>query len=217
MPALNDAAAIYLGDTPVDRVYMGDMLVWGVPVTPPDDGMPFTAGIGRLDLLSPGATIDWGDGSTPQAAGAGVLSHTYSGAGPWQGMVRMDPAATGEIYLAGPALLSIDAWPELLPERLALSHWSQPSTNLAYVPPTTPPGVRNLSGMFRQTTVFNADITAWRIDSPTDLSNMFFQATAFNQDLSGWVFPNVYGEPYQFSTGATAWVLPKPTWGGDLP
>lgn len=28
MPAINDADAIYLGDRPVDRVYLGDTLVW---------------------------------------------------------------------------------------------------------------------------------------------------------------------------------------------
>lgn len=183
------------------------------PEIPTVEGLTFTAGTGRLDVLMPGATVDWGDGSTPVQAAGSVLSHTYSG-GPWQGVISPDPEAEGETYIAGTALLSIDAWPELLPERIAFSHWSTPSTNLAAVPPTTPPGVRNVSGMFRQTASFNSDITGWRIENPTDLSNMFFQATAFNQDLSGWVFPNVYGEPYQFSTGATAWVLPKPTWGG---
>jgi hypothetical protein len=34
MPTLNDASAVYVGDTAADRVYLGDQLVWEPNVTP---------------------------------------------------------------------------------------------------------------------------------------------------------------------------------------
>jgi len=42
---------------------------------------------------------------------------------------------------------------------------------------------------------------------------MFYSNTDFNQDLSSWCVSNFPSEPSNFSTGATAWVLPKPIWG----
>jgi hypothetical protein len=44
---------------------------------------------------------------------------------------------------------------------------------------------------------------------------MFRDAIAFNQDLSGWCVNNVQNKPFQFDSGATAWVLPnsRPIWG----
>ena len=182
---------------------------------PEMEGMKFTAGAGRLDILAPGSIIDWGDGSPLEIEPVSTVTHTYIGAGPWNGSIDMVEASEAENYMTGPALISIDAWPNSvnLPVRLAFSHWSTPSINLVSVPETTPPGVRNVSGMFRDTRKFNADISNWNIDNPTDMSNMFFNAIMFNRDLSGWCVQNIQDEPYQFSAGATAWTLPKPNWG----
>jgi len=45
------------------------------------------------------------------------------------------------------------------------------------------------------------------------MTNMFKFATSFNQNLSGWNVGSVTTKPpSEFDNGATAWVLPKPTW-----
>lgn len=35
MPVLNDADDVYVGDTQVDRIYLGPDLVWEKPAPPP--------------------------------------------------------------------------------------------------------------------------------------------------------------------------------------
>jgi len=69
--------------------------------------------------------------------------------------------------------------------------------------------------MFRNSS-FNGDISEWDVSSVTYvayMAYMFSGASEFNQDLSGWCVQNISGEPNNFSTGATAWTLPKPVWG----
>lgn len=70
--------------------------------------------------------------------------------------------------------------------------------------------VTNMQEMFELTTVFNQDISSWNTSNVTNMQEMFRDATAFNQDLSGWDVANVVFYA-NFATGATAWVLPKPT------
>src|SRR5690606_34782662 len=36
---------------------------------------------------------------------------------------------------------------------------------------------------------------------------------AFNQDLSQWCVSNITSLPYEFDSGATNWLLPRPVWG----
>jgi len=78
--------------------------------------------------------------------------------------------------------------------------------------------------MFYGVTSFNQDISDWDVSSvlPTftyegntleGMENMFKNATSFNQDLSSWCVTNFTSEPNGFTTGATAWTLPKPVWG----
>lgn len=57
---------------------------------------------------------------------------------------------------------------------------------------------------------FNTDISGWNTGSVTNMEGMFYNAQAFNRDLSGWNVSSVTNH-INFSTGATAWVLPKPT------
>ena len=73
--------------------------------------------------------------------------------------------------------------------------------------------ITNMDSMFLNATSFNANISAWDVSNVTNMPYMFNNATSFNQDLSGWCVTNITSAPTSFSTGATAWVLPKPLWG----
>ncbi|MFA7252592.1 MAG: BspA family leucine-rich repeat surface protein [Candidatus Paceibacterota bacterium] len=77
-------------------------------------------------------------------------------------------------------------------------------------------GTTNLSGMFYEDETigflgirFAGDISGWDVSAVTDMSRMFHESD-FNQDLSGWNVSSVT-EHTDFDTGATAWVLPKPS------
>ena len=43
-----------------------------------------------------------------------------------------------------------------------------------------------MTRMFRQTNVFNCDLSEWDVSSVSDMAGMFPQANAFNCDLSIW-------------------------------
>lgn len=73
--------------------------------------------------------------------------------------------------------------------------------------------VTNMNQMFKNATAFNQDISGWSTSNVTNMSQMFWAANTFNQDLSSWCVSNFGSEPSDFSTGATAWTLPKPVWG----
>ncbi len=100
--------------------------------------------------------------------------------------------------------------------------------------------VINMSGLFANNYNFNSDISGWNVSHVTDMSQMFyicqifnrnisgwdvskltnmdemFRSTGtslFNQDLSSWCVTLLTSTPTNFSTGASAWSLPKPVWG----
>ena len=73
--------------------------------------------------------------------------------------------------------------------------------------------VTDMSGMFMGAfykSQFNGDISNWDVSNVTDMLLMFNGAISFNQDLSSWDVSNVTNCG-DFSTDATAWTLPKPT------
>lgn len=75
--------------------------------------------------------------------------------------------------------------------------------------------VSNVTNMFAMLAAgsFNQDIGSWDVSNVINMGFMFYSNTDFNQDLSSWCVSNFPSEPSNFSTGATAWVLPKPIWG----
>ena len=72
-----------------------------------------------------------------------------------------------------------------------------------------------IAGMFSNTTAFNQPLNNWDVSNVTIMISMFFNAEAFNQDLSRWCVTNIGSVPFDFDTGADAWVLPnsRPIWG----
>jgi len=45
------------------------------------------------------------------------------------------------------------------------------------------------------------------------MAYMFYGAITFNKDLSGWCVSLMSSEPSDFSTGASSWTEPQPSWG----
>jgi trimeric autotransporter adhesin len=73
--------------------------------------------------------------------------------------------------------------------------------------------VANMSQMFSNADAFNQNIANWNVSQVANMDQMFDAANLFNQDLSSWCVTLIPTVPFNFSTGATAWVLPKPVWG----
>lgn len=77
--------------------------------------------------------------------------------------------------------------------------------------------VTDFAGCFRECTLFNNNIIGWNVHSAANMDNMFYNSPSFNQNLSSWYVPLIGSTPTDFSTGASAWVLPKPQWGVSPP
>ena len=205
------------------------------------NAMQFEAGEGSLWIQMPaGTVVDWGDGSPPTTLTEAIHEHVYDGNGPYVASVTVVPQTTGTKIVTGAALLGVASWGDE-PLGDAFSFYSpvpRVAVNLSYVPDTAPPGVTDMSTMFRSASAFNGDISGWDTSAVTDMSYMFYAATAFNgdisgwdtgsatsmsfmfqgassfnQDLSGWCVEQISSQPALFAAGATSWTLPKPNWG----
>jgi surface protein len=71
--------------------------------------------------------------------------------------------------------------------------------------------VTNMNSMFKAASVFNQNIGTWNTASVTNMSSMFYSASAFNQNLSTWSVAAVGTNYSSYRSGATSWVLPKPS------
>jgi prepilin-type N-terminal cleavage/methylation domain-containing protein len=162
---------------------------------------------------APGSVIDWGDGNI-EALTASQQSHSYAVEGTYT--VKYDGPITTVSSLSIPTankgcLSRVNQWKD----GLTVTRAGFPNAvNLSYVaePPQT---VTNVATMFYSTsaTIFNQNISGWDVSKVTNMNQMFQGATSFNQDLSRWNVSSVTSKPpTDFSTGATSWTLPKPTW-----
>ena len=165
--------------------------------------------------------IDWGDGSAPEKVTAvGLKEHTYATAGTY--IVKItgsltgfgDPTGSTYTYTGfGAKLTEVTSWGEV--GLIDLSWAFQEASNLIAVPPTLPPGVTSIKGMFNKATLFNGDISGWDVSKCTDMSLVFQYASAFNQDISSWDVSNVtnmycmFTFAYKFNQDISSWDVSK--------
>jgi len=161
-------------------------------------------------------TVSWGDGTqdTITTWNAAATTHTYPTAGTYT--VRITGTITGwrfnntgdrqKIlnisswgplrlgnaggYFYGASNLTITATDVLdLTGTTTLSSAFRDCAALTTVPSMNSwntSAVTNLGAMFRDSALFNQNISSWNTSSVTDMESMFNNANAFNQDIGSW-------------------------------
>ena len=149
-------------------------------------------------------TVDWGDGTAPVGV-TGKQTHTYDDAGTYT--VSMSGDFT-RITLSGDStnaskLQSIEQWGDIRWD--SMSRAFHGASNMIYNATDVPnlSGVTHTTGMFRDASSFNGDISDWNVSSVTNMSDMFDGATAFDQPLDSWNVSSVTKMNSMFS-GATS-------------
>lgn len=93
MGTLNAATGVYLGDAPVDAVYLGDVKVWPSAPAGPVTGITLHyvapgPQIGPMFSASGDYQVDWGDGTAVESfAGATNAAHIYTVAGSYSAVI----------------------------------------------------------------------------------------------------------------------------------
>lgn len=141
---------------------------------------------------SPDGTIDWGDGSEPVAAKAGLNSHMYAeakaytvtlkGTFPQINFTNQAPAQhaipTDAVFVT-----KVTEWGAT--GTVSAEKMFYGSANLTHVA-TPPAGITDMSEMFRDAGKFNQPINDWDVSQVTDMNGMFNYAHSFNQPLNAW-------------------------------
>ena len=133
-------------------------------------------------------TVDWGDGSTPQAITTeGNHNHTYAAEGTYTVTMTGSLGQFGnDWYGYGNAdkITKVTSFGNLGLTSLCGAFFK--AANLTEVPVVLPSTVTDVRYMFTGTTSFNQDIGGWDVSSVMSMRNMFYYATSFNQDIGGW-------------------------------
>ena len=147
-------------------------------------------------------TVSWGDGSI-SANVTGDQKHTYHYGKTYT--VRI----TGNferIYLNNhttnaPKLQSIEQWGDVSWTSMGSAFHGASSMiyNADDVPDLS--GVTDMSGMFRDASKFNGDVSKWDVSHVTDMSDMFHGAITFSRNLSEWDVSNVTDMSGMFTGG----------------
>ena len=163
-----------------------------------------------LPLLSPadGGTYDftanWGDSSAPShitAYDQAEVTHTYASAGTYTvtltentpgGMTGWSFSSPSSSNLGDATkLLGIGQWGKVHLGNTGGYFTGTAHMNITATDAPDLTGTTNLSCMFCDASVFNADISGWDTSGVTNMSGMFNGATAFNQNIGGWNTGNV--------------------------
>jgi surface protein len=138
------------------------------------------------------ATVDWGDGTTPQTVTSSNPTHTYSAAGTYTISINGSVGAFGE---TSPfcQLTGVTSWGNNgtsgevgLAGLTSLAYAFFGDANLTAVPTTFPTAVTSTDEMFDSATAFNQNISSWNTAAVTDMRYMFAGDSAFNQNISSW-------------------------------
>jgi len=126
-------------------------------------------------------TVDWGDGSAPEAVGPGTYTRDYAVRGEYAVTFR---GVVPLIQFGGSdSLISVDRWDEAT-GTTSLNRTFASAGSLEYV--TSPPRtVVSMRGAFESMTA-NPVLDDWDTSNVTSMQGMFERAVGFDRDLSGW-------------------------------
>ena len=131
-------------------------------------------------------TVHWGDGSIDTHTSD--AEHEYASAGSYKVSIsgEFTRIQLGSGLTNSKKLVSLDQWGDIGWTSMDGAFWS--ASNMIYNAPDAPnlSDVSSMRDMFRGTTSFNGNISAWNVSSVTDMSLMFWGASAFNGDMSSW-------------------------------
>ncbi|GAB5527168.1 MAG: hypothetical protein Roseis2KO_50400 [Roseivirga sp.] len=128
-------------------------------------------------------TIDWGDGSAPEANQQGDAQHTYASKGIYTVSITGDfPRLGGGSSL----MLSVEQWGNIAWTTFESAFVNSRNLQINTTGAPDLSGVTSLAGMFQSCIALNSDINHWDVSGITDMSGMFRGASSFNQDLNGW-------------------------------
>jgi surface protein len=136
-------------------------------------------------------TIDWGDGSTDNTVytTADTPQHDYTDAETY--VISYSGNFTHLEFINRLDLLGVVNWGST--QWTSMNSMFRGCENFNELPDEAPDltSTEDLSGMFRNATSFNRDISDWDVSNVTDMSLMFKEASSFNQDISSWDLSNV--------------------------
>jgi surface protein len=163
-------------------------------------------------------TVYWGDGSSDsytETPASGYVEHTYSEAGMYFVAILGD---FPQIFFNNEGdpqkIISVQNWGNISWSSFENAFYGCSNLNISASDVPRLEGVSSLSGMFRDCSSLNSPFLYWDVSGITQMDNMFNGATSFNQDLSSWCVSQISEEPAGFASGANAWVMEKPQWGG---
>ncbi|OPZ42172.1 MAG: hypothetical protein BWY95_02424 [Bacteroidetes bacterium ADurb.BinA104] len=148
------------------------------------------------------ASIDWGDGTTPDVVSAtsgqsGYISHEYADAGTYivkvSGTMKAYRRAVAEAIAGQDLLTHIRSFGILGIESFRYAFIN--CTGLISVPKYLPKSISNMYCMFNDCSgaAFNPDVSNWDVSNVTNMYYMFryCSGNAFNPNVSNWDVSNV--------------------------
>jgi surface protein len=138
------------------------------------------------------ATVNWGDGSAPEAVTTEFPVHDYAG-DPGPKTITIDGTFTSWVGEGWPnwsseCITAVPQWGETGTTDVVAGFWN--ATHLTSVD-RIPLTATNYDSLFENADIFNGDISGWDTSKVTNMAYMFDYAYAFNQDISGWDTSNV--------------------------
>ena len=145
-------------------------------------------------------TVDWGDGTTPQAiTTTGNHDYTYAAEGTYTVTISGSLAQFGNSWAGYDNVEKLTVVTNFGNLGLSSLHGAfDGAENLTEVPASFPSTVTDMRCMFRNATSFNQNIGGWDVNSVTSMESMFSGATSFNQNIGGWDVSSVTDMIYMF-------------------
>ena len=134
-------------------------------------------------------SVDWGDSTINTS-----LSHTYSGAGPYDAKIIITSGSvttfgsdgwTGVAKLTAVSTNKTSNW-GLGASVTSFANCFKGAGLLTSVPSNIPSSVTNIQSMFQGATLFNQAIGGWNVANITNMISMFNGATTFNKKIRTW-------------------------------